>query len=639
MILGTAGHIDHGKTSLIRALTGIDTDRLEEEKRRGITIDLGFAYQTLSNGIRIGFVDVPGHEKLIHTMVTGAAGIDYALLVVAADDGIMPQTREHLEILRLLGVKQGFVAVSRIDLIEKSERALKLEKIKNGLRGSILENAPVFPLSSITGEGLDALQHALFDAALSFHRHHSKGRFRHAIDRVFTLKGIGTVVTGTVISGKINAEDTVMLSPKGIPARIRTIHRQDEIGLEAFSGDRAAFNIAALTKEDARRGDMLVDPFLGGPTLRFDGRLDISAFEKKSLRQWFPVRLHHYAQEVDARLVFLENEEAAPGERPLAQIVTQKPLMAVFGDRFILRDTSSSRTIGGGMVIDPFAPERRRRKPERLQWLKEFENSDDLAALNALLAYPPYMVDWRLFQRARNLDEEAAAQLLKMSEASLIESGVEQWVSLPSLQEKLLCDVIAYLEDFHTHEPDLFGVGLEKLRLAVAPQIKATFFRELMANMQKGGRIKMRGAFVAIFSHEVKLSNADEAIWAKVQPLLMGDLRFFPPRTRDFATDFHVSETEMRRILKSLSRMGQLYEIAQDYFFPRAVLNEIVMIMQTIALEKDKGEFIAADLRDKLEGGRKIAILLLEFFDRHGLTIRHGDKRRLNLRRLDLFTE
>lgn len=639
MIIGTAGHIDHGKTSLVRALTGIDPDRLEEEKRRGITIDLGFAYQTLTNGARIGFVDVPGHEKLIHTMVSGAAGIDFVLLVVAADDGIMPQTREHLEILRLLGIQHGFVAVSRIDLIAEGERAGMLNRICAGLSGTIMQDAALFPLSSLTGEGLDALKTALAEVAISFHGRPAKGCFRHAVDRVFSLKGVGTVVTGTVVSGKVNIADTVVVQPQNLATRIRTLHVQDEEHTSASAGDRAAFNITSLGKDDIHRGSMLADPFLGRPKARFDARLDILPSEKKPLCQWFPVRLHHFAQSVNARLVFLEGEAALAGEKPLVQVVLEKPLLALSGDRFILRDTSSSRTIGGGVVIDPFAPERRRRTPERLSYLQNFEMRDDLAALKAVLAAPPFMVDWLSFRRARNLDEKTAITLLEASGGQLVESAGEQFLTAPHMREKLLHDIVAYLTGFHAVEPDLFGVGLEKLRLAVAPHIRTYFFRELIAADMAGGQLKMRGAWVGLTSHEAKLSEGDAAIWAQVSPVLNGAVRFHPPRTRDFANELHIPETEMRRILKSLARMGQLYEVAQDYFFPRVVLGEIIMILQGIAAQKDKGEFIAADLRDVLDNGRKIAILILEFFDRHGVTIRHGDKRRLNPRRLDLFQE
>ena len=641
MIIGTAGHIDHGKTALVKALTGIDTDRLPQEKQRGITIELGFAYKTLKNGERIGFVDVPGHEKLIHTMLTGAGSIDYAILVVAADDGIMPQTREHFEILKLLGLKHGLVAITRIDLVDKQRvDALEVE-LREFLKGSFLENAPLFPVSSLTGEGIPALCKEIEKTAENLEKRVSHGRFRHAIDRCFVLSGAGTVVTGTVLSGEASTNTTMIIAPHHMTARLRSIHVQDEVADKAQTGDRAALNIVGenINKETVKRGMMVIDPFLDKPTQRFDVRLRVLATEPKPLKQWFPVHLHHGSLETNARLVFLSQDNMKAGETAYVQIISDKPLIAATGDHFIIRDTSASRTIGGGIIIDPDAPDRHRRSPERFKFLQAMEKSDAYQALLALLAMPPYGVDWVSFCRSRNLSDNEATALLSKGNFVILENGQQRFVMERRQEQCLQQSIVDYLHKFHDSEPDLFGVGLEKLRRDVAPEIRAPFFRNLLQREVDKDNLKIRGAWVGLAGHEAKLSPQDEAIWQRVYQILKGENRFRPPRTRDFAQEFSVEEPHMRQILKACARMGRVYEVAQDYFFPREVLAEIIAIMRDIAANKEKHEFVAADLRDRLNNGRKVAILLLEFFDRHGVTLRKGDIRRLNPHRLDLFAD
>lgn len=639
MIIGTAGHIDHGKTSLVRALTGVDTDRLEEEKRRGITISLGFAYHTFANGRRVGFVDVPGHEKLIHTMLAGAASMDFIMLVIAADDGIMPQTREHLEILSLLGQKCGLVALTRVDLVNASVRDKVMQDIRHFLAGTFLADAPVFPISSHTGEGIDRLDNYLACEAETFRPRPQTGRFRFCIDRVFNLKGKGIIVTGSVLSGSLDTGANVMIAPANVQARVRSIHAQDMPVETARAGDRAALNLTGdmISCDVLKRGFQVIDSFLDRQTTRFDARLEILASEKKPLQQWFPVRLHHAAQDMAARLVFLENEIMTPGTEAFVQIVTERPVIAVTGDRFVLRDTSAMRPIGGGRIIDPQAPQRKRRTVERFHWLAAMAEDNPAQALNRLLHLPPFMVDWVSFCRARNLDEKTARYILDTTDA--VKLGLEGDLLLSGRQhyESVRRNMMETLAAFHAAEPDLPGIGLEKLRRETAPQIRTPHFRALLDMDIRAGLLKIHGAWVAHQAHDVRLSEKDELVWKKVEPILLGEERFRPPRTRDFANSFSVTEAEMRRILKSVARMGHAYEVAQDYFFPRPVLHEIVRILQIIAADKPKGEFVAADLRDRLDNGRKVSILLLEFFDRHGLTIRKGDIRRFNPHRLNLF--
>ncbi|WP_297323086.1 selenocysteine-specific translation elongation factor [uncultured Bartonella sp.] len=641
MIIGTAGHIDHGKTALVKALTGIDADRLPQEKQRGITIELGFAYQTLKNGERIGFVDVPGHEKLIHTMLTGAGSIDYVMLVIAADDGIMPQTREHFEILKLLGVRHGLIAITRIDLVNKQRIDVLEGELREFLKGSFLEKAAIFRVSSKTGEGISALHCEIEQAATRLAMRRSHGRFRHAIDRCFILAGTGTIVTGSVMSGEAFVNDMMVIAPNHHQARLRSIHVQDEVTTKAKTGDRAALNIVGQTinKDTVKRGMMVIDPFLDKPTHRFDVRLTILKSEPKVLKQWFPVHLHHGSLETNARLVFLSQDNMKAGESAYVQIISDKALIAATGDHFIIRDISASRTIGGGIILDPEAPERHRRSPERFSYLAAMEKDDPGDALSSLLAVPPFGVDWVSFCRSRNLSQEEADKLLSTGDFVILQHGQNCFVMAVDKKQSLQIAIIDYLQKFHDSEPDLFGVGLEKLRRDIAPDIRAPYFRDLLQSEIAAGHLKIRGAWLSLAGHEAKLSSQDDVIWQRVYQILRGENRFRPPRTRDFAHEFSIDENHMREILKICARMGKVYEVAQDYFFPREVLAEIVMVMRDIAANKEKHEFVAADLRDRLNNGRKIAILLLEFFDRHGVTIRKGDVRRLNPHRLDLFSD
>ena len=637
MIIGTAGHIDHGKTSLVRALTGVETDRLVEEKSRGISIDLGFAYRTLVNGARIGFIDVPGHERFIHTMLAGASGIDFALLVVAADDGVMPQTREHLGILDLLKVRHGIVVITKADLVSE-DRLLAVEiEIEAALAGTVLEGAEVLTVSSTTGVGIAQLEARLATAALDVGRRSAAGRFRLAVDRSFTIQGAGTVVTGTVLSGEIGIGDMVMVSPSGLPARVRAIHAQNEKAERGRAGDRCALNLAGegIGAHKIARGEMIVDPFLHAPTARIDARLDVLAGEKRPIGQWFPVHLHHASCEVPARIVLLQDEPILPGAHASVQLVLERPIAAAVGDRFVIRDTSAQRTIGGGVFIDLRAPARRRRSPERLRQIEAMATPDARLALGRLLDIPPFFLDIDVFARDRALGAEQSAHLAAETIRIPPETGAV--VMAPARWLRFRQRVLADLDAYHAENPDQPGIGLERLRLLGEVRLPAPVFRLALQGLQRQGEISLDGAWVRRASHVVRLSDEDEELWAGIEPHLTGADRFRPPRTRDFASMFGVSELKMRALLKRASRMGRVHEVAQDSFFARDVMTEIVNILKEVAAAKPKGEFIAADLRDRLENGRKVSIEILEFLDRHGVTIRKGDLRRLNPHRLDLF--
>jgi selenocysteine-specific elongation factor len=638
MIVGTAGHIDHGKTALVRALTGVDTDRLKEEKARGITIDLGFAYLPTPDGQVLGFVDVPGHERFVHNMLAGATGIDFVLLVVACDDGVMPQTVEHLAIIDLLGIDRGLVALTKADLGDADRRAQVTTEIANLLAPTALAGAPILPVSAMTGEGIDDLRAALFQAAADLGSRAGPGRFRLSVDRCFTLAGAGTVVTGTVLSGQVSVGDQVTVSPSGIAARVRSIHAQNRPAEQGRAGDRCALNLAgeAVSKDAVHRGDVVLDPYLHAPSDRIDAVLRVLRSEAKPVGQWLPVRLHHAASEVGARVVLL-GDPVQPGEEGLIQLVLEKPLAAAIGDRFVLRDTSAQRTIAGGRFLDLRAPARKRRTPERMALLAAQKLQDASEALDGLLAAPPRYVDLGAFARDRALEAATLENAITLRGVVRVAVGDGELGLAAGAWTGLRQAMAEKLKTFHAENPDLPGIGLERMRMQLEPRLPAKAFAAALQGLARKGEIGLDGAWVRLPGHAVKLTPNDEALWRRVQPLLAGAERFRPPRVRDIAGVTGAPEAGVRRLLKLLGRMGKVDEVAQDHFFLRATVAEMVGIALDLSTKAPDAQFAAAAFRDRMDNGRKVAIQILEFFDRHGVTLRRGDQRRINKHRLDLF--
>ena len=639
MIIGTAGHVDHGKTALVRALTGVDADRLQEEKARGMTIDLGFAYLPMASGDVLGFVDVPGHEKFIHNMLAGATAIDFVLLVIAADDGVMPQTREHLSIVDLLGITTGAVALTKIDVVGAERKEEARAEVATLLEGASLADAPVFPVSSLSGEGVAGLKAFLLETAQKTRRKKAEGLFRLAVDRSFTRAGVGTIVTGAALSGVVKLGDQLLVSPSGLAARVRSIYAQNRPASEGKAGERCALNLVGddITKESIHRGDVVVAPELHAPSMRFDATVRVLSSEKKALPTWAAVRLHLGAAEAGARIVPLEANELSPGDAGAAQLVLDRELALCAGVRFILRDVSAQRTLGGGLVLDPHPPARKRRTPERLRQLACLALEPPTRALEALLEQPPFFVDAAVFSRDHGLSTRQRDEAIEGLGLVALAASDGLIVMKPAHLQKLEDDALAAIDAHHLHEPDQAGLGIERLRTILVPRLPPWAFRRLLARLAERGLISTEGAWVRRPGHEIRLTEEDAARWTKIEPLLSGEGRFRPPRTRDIAQQLGLEETEVRRLLKAQSRRGALDEIAHDHFFLRATTNEIVEILGQVAQAAPRGEITAALLRDQLNNGRKVAIQILEFFDRHGVTHRRGDLRRLNKARLDLF--
>ncbi|KAB2929539.1 MAG: selenocysteine-specific translation elongation factor [Candidatus Contendobacter sp.] len=629
MIIGTAGHIDHGKTALVRALTGVDTDRLPEEKARGITIDLGYAYQPLESGDILGFVDVPGHERLVHTMVAGATGIDFVLLVVAADDGPMPQTREHVQVLDLLGLIHGAVALTKIDRVSAERASEASAGIRQLLSATNLAESPIFPVCALTGEGIGDLRCFLQEATRQTPARSSGERFRLAVDRSFTLTGIGTVVTGTVYSGSVRVGDRLLISPSGREVRVRGIHAQNQPAERGEAGQRCALNLAGpdLHRQDIHRGDWVLDPALHVPTARLDVELRVLAAEEQPLRHWTPVHGHLGAADVTGRVAVLDGDLIAPGAAGLAQLVFDQPVAALHGDRLILRDQSARRTLGGGRVLDIAPPTRGRRKPQRLGLLRAFSHPNPVDAVRQALVVAEQGLDLGTLARHWNLEPAVTAALTVLPEAVTVPGSAGPMLFPPARWQALRDRLLATLAAEHENHPERLGPDRERLRRIAAPALVRPIFAALLDELVTTGRVVRAGPWVHLPDHRVQLAPADEPLWRdSIEPLLRA-VPFNPPRVRDIARQLGLEEDRTRRLLKQLVGMGEVFQVAHDHFFTRDAVAELSAIAHELA--ESEGEVRAASFRDRIGGGRKIAIHILEFFDRLGYSHRVGDGHRI----------
>ena len=642
MIVGTAGHIDHGKTTLVRALTGVDTDRLPEEKARGISIELGYAFLDVPGAdasLRIGFVDVPGHERLVHTMLSGATGIDFGLLLVAADDGVMPQTREHLAVLSLLGLTRGAVAHTKAHRVDVARLEQVAAEVGSLLAGTPLADAPVLPVSAQHGDGMDALRALLFDAARDLPARGARSEaFRLAIDRVFTLDGVGTIVTGTVHAGSVQVGDELELCPSasGQRARVRSLHAQNRAVTQARAGQRCAVALAGVARDAVSRGQWLIAPGAGLATDRFDAVLTLWRDEPKPLRSGTPVHVHLGATDTlgaVAVLKHLDRDLAAgtvgaadslePGGRALVQIVLRAPVGAWHGDRVVLRDNSAARTLAGGVVLDPFGPSRYRRTPQRLSELAAWSLPTPQARFAALVDAAPHGVSRQRWTLAEGLVPQADA-------------GSEDWTLGRSQRATVWAAVLDALQTFHTRNPDMLGPDAARLRRLVAPRLPEPLWRTLLADLQADGAIVVRGAFVHLPEHGLRLSATDERLAQKVAPLLAA-AGFEGSWARDLARDTNEGEVLMRTTLARLAQRGELHQVAKDlYYAPDAVARLAAHARSVSAAAA--GDVTAAQFRDATGLGRKRAIQVLEYFDRIGLLRRVGDAHRLRSD-TSLFTE
>ena len=639
MIVATAGHVDHGKTLLVKALTGIDTDRLPEEKTRGMTIDLGFAYLPTAKET-IGFVDVPGHERFVHNMLAGVMGIDFVLFIIAADDGPMPQTREHLAIVDLLGIRNGAVALTKIDRVPPSRRGEVRDEIAALLRPTTLSSAPVFGVSAITGEGIEELHGHLLNAALHHPARGARGNFRLAIDRCFSVSGVGVIVTGTAVAGSISTGDSVRVLQAGLTLRARGIHAQNAASETGTAGQRCAINLAGagLKRELIERGDWVITGDVPQAVHKFDARVRILASELRPMAHWSPVHVHHGASDVPGRVAVLDGANIAPGDSALVQLVLDRPVCALYGDSLILRDQSAQRTVGGGRVIDIFPPVRGRAKPDRIAYLTAMEHADTQAAVSMLLSQSAPAarqgVNLSRFAENRNLTTEESSRLFAavcpksvMTPSGALGFSLQGWSSLKA-------SVVETLAALHRRAPNavphaervFFDAGIREAKEAALA---------IIAELSTEGVIVRDASGIRLSSHIPQLSPADAALWKKTEPLLKENpLR--PPSLHDLAGALALDPKKAESFLVRVSRLGWLVRVSGNRFFlPEGLRRHAAFVEEVAAVNHSSAS--AVTLRDRAGIGRTLAIEILDYFDRVKFTRRIGDEHRLLRSARDVF--
>jgi selenocysteine-specific elongation factor len=617
MIIGTAGHIDHGKTSLVRALTGVDTDRLKEEKERGISIELGYAYLHVAGGETLGFIDVPGHERLVHTMVAGAGGIDFALLVIAADDGVMPQTREHLAILDLMGVRRGAVAISKIDRVAETRSRAVAAQIEALLAPTPLRQVPLFALNAAAPDdpGVATLRTHLIDVASSCPTRSDEGLFRLAVDRVFTLPGHGTVATGTALAGRVHVGDTITVMPAGTPVRVRSIHTQNRSAESGRAGERCALNLAGIDKTALTRGDWLADPRALCPSVRLDVQLRWLP-ASGTLANQAPLHVHLGTAHRVARVALLEADELTGGANARAQLIFDSPVCAAAGDVFIARDAQARTTVGGGVVIDPAAPSRRRRSPERLAYLRAIQRMLLDEGIAPLLENSPNGIEMRELVRLRGLAPE---RIELPPQARIVNSAGQSVIILESHWQRLCQRTLDTLRAFHGQQPDEPGIDRARLRRMIAPTIVDAVWRALIDELVQEQLLQQSEHWLHAPEHRVTLNERELDLAQKLRSALAAG-GFDPPWVRDLALAVRADDDEVRLVLRKCTVQREVYQVVRDLFYHRESIR--VLARKLRGLYEQAGFVEAADYRDSIGLGRKRTIQVLEFFDRVGYTRR-----------------
>lgn len=628
MIIAMAGHVDHGKTSLIRALTGIDPDRLPDERRRGMTIDLGFAHARLGTDPAsplIGFVDVPGHERFLGNMLAGVMGVDTALLIIAADDGPMPQTVEHLAILRLIGITDLTVALSKIDRVDAEHFGASRARVVETLVQAGFPTPPIIPVSSQTGAGLDALAEHLSAKASDWRPRASAGRFRLSVDRAFVVDGTGLVVTGTVIAGSLGVGDRLILSPRRLAARVRGLQRHYQATDQVSAGDRCALAIAGpqIERGRIRRGDWLVDPALHAPTQRLDAT--IQGVAGQSLRHGVRVHIHLGAAAIPGRAVTFSGRDLV-GE-DLVSLTLDRPVAALWDDRIVLRDEGSGRVVGGGRVIDPFPPSRRVRRESRTGIVAALGRQDVTEAMTALLAADGW-VDLGALALARNLAPATLTEAASALPARLVGGAARPILLADDTARGIATRITERLATWHRDHPDLPGPAKATLLsgLAMLPaEVIETVLRDLLAR----GAIVSRTRALALPEHQPTLTPADAAAWGQIESVLRApDLR--PPRVRELAVTLGLDPVATEQLLVRLERFGLILRVAPNRFFLPETVAALGVIAETMAREAEAegtDGFNAGAYSQRSGIGRNLTIQVLEFLDRAGLTRRNGQFR------------
>jgi selenocysteine-specific elongation factor len=632
VILGTAGHIDHGKTSLIRALTGIDTDRLKEEKLRGITIELGFAHMDLPNGERLGIVDVPGHERFVKHMVAGATGIDLVALVIAADEGVMPQTREHMEICQLLRVKKGLVVLTKTDLVEGPEWVdMVREEVGDFLKGTFLEGAPILPVSAANGEGLEDLKNALAKLVAEVEARSSDGPFRLSVDRVFSMRGFGTVVTGTSLSGKLHIGDPVTIYPSLHKSKVRGLQVHNDEVQEVLPGQRTAINLQSTERALIQRGDVVATPGALVATHMVDVHLDLLQSAPRPLKNRAKIRFHTGTAEHLGTIVLLDRDELKAGEEAFAQIRLEQPIAALRGDRFVIRSYSPVQTIAGGTILHPLPGKHKgHEKIEAAEALKILLEGDDAAIILWHVQHSGWagLTEEELRGRANvppKVLEKTLQQFISQKKVILYDKDNRRLL-YPDALEQLKEKILETLAEHHRLFPLKTGMAKEELAAQLPKPVDTRLYNFVLRQLNEKDLIAQEMEWVRLTTHKVDLTKEEESIRQKLEKIYL-ESQLQTPFFKDISSKLPGTPRQHQDVLAWMFSQGILVKVKEDILFHSAVLEDLQK--KLVAHLKEHGEMSTPEFKDMTQTSRKYTIPLLEYFDARKVTIRVGDVRRL----------
>jgi len=632
VILGTAGHIDHGKTSLIKALTGIDTDRLKEEKLRGITIELGFAHMEMPGGERLGIVDVPGHEKFVKHMVAGATGIDLVALVIAADEGIMPQTREHMEICELLRVKKGLVVLTKIDLVDDPDwLEMVREDIVEFLKGTFLEGCEIIAVSATTGEGIDELKKSLARLFAEVESKSSEGPFRMPVDRVFTMRGFGTVITGTSISGRLQVGDPVVIYPEGLKSKVRGIQVHGNDVQEVLPGQRTAVNLQGMERALIERGNVLASAGALSPSHMIDVQLELLKSTPKPLKHRAKIRFHSGTAEHLSTIILLDREELKPGEKTFAQIRFDQPGAVLRGDRFVLRSYSPVQTIGGGVVLNPFPRKHKGSgKREAARALEKLFTSSDSD-----------IILWHLQDAGWAGLSEAELRIRANVAQKFFDKTLQQFASVrkvviydrenrrlihPEALEEMKSSVTAILANYHSRFPLKAGMPKEAIPALLPQPIDGKIYNFVLRQLAETGQVVQEMEWVRLSTHKVALSKEEETIRQQIERVFR-ESSLQPPFFREVASGLPGNSKQHQQVLEWMLAKGILVKTKEEIYFHAAAMAELQG--RLVGWLKEHGEITTPQFKEMTGASRKYTIPLLEYFDAQKVTIRVGEVRKL----------
>lgn len=631
VIVGTAGHIDHGKTTLVKALTSIDCDRLKEEKERGITIDLGFAYFDLPSGKRAGIVDVPGHERFIKNMLAGVGGMDLVLLIVAADEGVMPQTAEHLHILSLLKVKQGIVVLTKADLVEPEWLELVMLEVRERVQDTFLENAPIIPVSAVTRQGLVELTVEIDRMCDNVKPRDASEPFRLPIDRVFTVQGFGTVVTGTLFAGSVRPGDTVEIQPSQLTARVRGVGVHGKQVTSAEAGQRTAINLAGVTTDQVRRGDVLAAPGSLLATMLLDARVSLLTGMDKTLVNRQRVRLYAGTAEILCRVVLLDVDELLPGDSAYAQLKLEEPIALRAGDRFVIRSYSPMVTIGGGQVLDATPTKRKRFKEQSISELMVLESgSAEEVMAQRLLKSPDKLItreELLRFASSKQTGEETLENLIAADVVLQLRSDDVDYLLHRDTINALLDRTREILSSYHRRYPLRLGMPREELRSKLFPAANSRVFAVMLLEICGEIALSTTARAVALGDFRVTFTGK----WQRARDLTAQSFEsqpFSPPSIEDIMELTRLTLEDTRELIEAMADADELIKVAEGtYFLRSAVCHAKALVIEHFSQES---ELTLASFRTLIDSSRKYALPLLEFFDSKKLTLRSGETRRLN---------